>query len=491
MNSKTFILAGYCAWYLTFLVGFFILAPSTDDGYYLIASLGTALTGSTGFWIGDTFSPALFLPTAFTYFYGLLLKLTMILNLDFGPFGFRFYQFIFVLLIPLSGSLMLRRFYPGEHGFRLLLLIMFLSLTYFVQSAATVRPEVLGAVLFFCFLSLSQINSERRALPAFLLALCGVVHPNFTLLALAIFGAGLIRNVRSLRLSHLGQWTLTCLVFALPFVMVGAHYVLNIAAFEQQTLGRAGVLSNDFGTAPSLVWKNLWFWENSVGIPYGLFSGYPALGLISAMLISTVLVLCRGMRLWADGTLWISWPILFIQWIVFLLLPPFLPYLAFSSFLAGVNIALLCPRPPRWVLNGWSKWMVASCGFACCLTFIIFQAGKFALVPGGWLTPSGLHSVMAPVLEGTNAKFYTRSARLIPPLIDYFSENDSIRINFLYLSPDCLQSGLLESANQHSLVTLTSSDVQNTYWGFARRTSNKGGKGEISFVVKGAQSIVT
>ena len=154
MNSKTFIFAGYGAWCLTFLVGFFILAPSTDDGYYLIASLGAALTGSPGFWIGDKFFPALFLPTAFTYFYGLLLKLTMILNLDFGPFGFRFYQFIFVLLIPLSGSLMLRRFYPGEHRFRSLLLLVFLSLTYFVQSAATVRPEVLGAVLFFCFLSL-------------------------------------------------------------------------------------------------------------------------------------------------------------------------------------------------------------------------------------------------------------------------------------------------------------------------------------------------
>ena len=190
MNSKTFVYAGFCAWYLTFLVGFFVLAPSTDDGYYVIASLGVAINDSPGFWIGDTFSPALFLPTAFTYFYGLLLKLTMILNFNFGPFGFRFYQFIFVLLLPVSGVLMLRRLCPGDYGFRLLLFLVFLSLTYFVQSAATVRPEVLGAVLFLCFLSLSEKSSERRAFPAFLLALCGTVHPNFTLLAVAIFALG-------------------------------------------------------------------------------------------------------------------------------------------------------------------------------------------------------------------------------------------------------------------------------------------------------------
>ena len=69
MNSKLFIVAGLGPWYLTFLLGFFTLAPSTDDGYYIIASLGTAFTGNPGFWIGDDFAPVFFLPTAFTYFY--------------------------------------------------------------------------------------------------------------------------------------------------------------------------------------------------------------------------------------------------------------------------------------------------------------------------------------------------------------------------------------------------------------------------------------
>ena len=91
------MVVGYGAWYLTFLVGFFILAPSTDDGYYIIASLGTALEGTPGFWIGDDFTPGFFLPTAFTYFYGLLLKFTMTFGFNFGPFGFRLYHFLFVL----------------------------------------------------------------------------------------------------------------------------------------------------------------------------------------------------------------------------------------------------------------------------------------------------------------------------------------------------------------------------------------------------------
>ena len=86
-NSKLFVVAGLAAWFLTFLLGFFILAPSTDDGYYVIASMGTALNGNPGFWIGNEFAPSFFLPTAFPFLYGILLKLTMILGFDFGPFG--------------------------------------------------------------------------------------------------------------------------------------------------------------------------------------------------------------------------------------------------------------------------------------------------------------------------------------------------------------------------------------------------------------------
>ncbi len=78
VNSKLFIIAGFGAWYVTFLLGFFILAPSSDDSVYIIASLGTALTGSPGFWFGDEFAPSFFLPTTFTFFYGVLLKLTII-----------------------------------------------------------------------------------------------------------------------------------------------------------------------------------------------------------------------------------------------------------------------------------------------------------------------------------------------------------------------------------------------------------------------------
>jgi hypothetical protein len=49
----------------------------------------------------------------------------------------------------------------------------------------------------------------------------------------------------------------------------------------------------------------------------------------------------------------------------------------------------------------------------------------------------------------------------------------------------------LERANQHALTVLTNSDLQNTYWGFAKQNSIEMGRGEISFLVKGAQSIVT
>ena len=486
-----FIVAGYGAWYSTFLLGFFILAPSTDDGYYVIASLGTALTGNPGFWIGDSFAPAFFLPTAFTYFYGFLLKLTMIFDFNFGPFGFRFYQLLFLFLLPVSSTLMLRRLFPDDHGIRLLLLLIFLSLTYFVQSAATVRPEVLGAVLFLCFLSLREKNVTHGALPALLLALCGTVHPNFTLLAVVVFGFGLIRNFQQFRLNNLSQWVIATTVFTLPFAVVGIYYAINLTEFQQQTLGRASILSTDAWTAPAVVWKNLWFWDNDAVIAYGLFSGYPALGFLLIMFISTTLVLYRRAHLWDHASLWLCWPIVFVQWFVFLLLPPFLPYLAFSSFLASLNVVLLWPTPQFWLPNRSLKWTLTGSGFALCLVFIVFQGGKFLLVPREWFTPAGLHSVMSPVLENTETKLYTSSARLIPPLIDYFSENGNIRLNFIYLSPNCLQDNLLERANQHALTVLTKSDPQKTYWGLSKHNSNQTEEGAVSFVTNGAQSIVT
>ena len=486
-----FIIAGYGAWYSTFLLGFFILAPSTDDGYYVIASLGTALTGNPGFWIGDSFAPAFFLPTAFTYFYGFLLKLTMIFDFNFGPFGFRFYQLLFLFLLPVSSTLMLRRLFPDDHGIRLLLLLIFLSLTYFVQSAVTVRPEVLGAVLFLCFLSLREKNVTHGALPALLLALCGTVHPNFTLLAVVVFGFGLIRNFQQFRLNNLGQWVIATTAFTLPFAVVGIYYAINLTEFQQQTLGRASILSTDAWTAPAVVWKNLWFWEHDAGIAYGLFSGYPALGFLLIMFISTTLVLYRRAHLWDHASLWLCWPIVFVQWFVFLLLPPFLPYLAFSSFLASLNVVLLWPNLQFWLPNRRLKWTLTGSGFALCLVFIVFQGGKFLLVPTEWFTPAGLHSVMSPVLENTETKLYTSSARLIPPLIDYFSENGNIRLNFIYLSPNCLQDNLLERANQHALTVLTKSDPQKTYWGLSKHNSNQTEEGAVSFVTNGAQSIVT
>ena len=486
-----FIIAGYGAWYSTFLLGFFILAPSTDDGYYVIASLGTALTGNPGFWIGDSFAPTFFLPTAFTYFYGFLLKLTMIFDFNFGPFGFRFYQLLFLFLLPVSSTLMLRRLFPDDHGIRLLLLLIFLSLTYFVQSAATVRPEVLGAVLFLCFLSLREKNVTHGALPALLLALCGSVHPNFTLLAVVVFGFGLIRNFQQFRLNNLRQWVIATTAFTLPFAVVGIYYAINLTEFQQQTLGRASILSTDAWTAPAVVWKNLWFWDNDAGIAYGLFSGYPALGFLLIMFISTTLVLYRRAHLWDHASLWLCWPIVFVQWFVFLLLPPFLPYLAFSSFLASLNVVLLWPTTQFWLPNRRLKWTLTGSGFALCLVFIIFQGGKFLLVPREWFTPAGLHSVMSPVLENTETKLYTSNARLIPPLIDYFSENGNIRLNFIYLSPNCLQDNLLERANQHALTVLTKSDPQKTYWGLSKHNSNQTEEGAVSFVTNGAQSIVT
>ena len=491
MNSKLFIIAGCGAWYLTFLLGFFILAPSTDDSYYTITSLGTALTGNPGLWIGDEFAPAFFLPSAFTYFHGLLFKLTMILGFNFGPFGFRFYQFLFIFLLPVLIALMLRRTNPSDYAIRLLLLLTCLSLTHFVQSAATVRPEVLGVLLFIGFLLLRGEQFKRETSSAFVLALSGIVHPVFTLLSGAVFVTVLLRVFKQRVVNKLSKWLSFVSAFAIPFVALGIYYLSNLSAFRQQTLGRAEFLSTDIWTTPAVIWGNILFWNNPAGLEFGLFGGYPAVVLVIVMSVSTWLVFHRKAYLWDDEILWVCFPVLFVQWFVFLLLPPFLPYLAFSSFLASLNIVLLVQMPKASFFDKRLTWIISAGGMLLCLVFVGFQGGKFLLVPGERLTPSGLYSVMSPLLEDDEAELYTSNARLIPPLIDYFSENGDIKLNLTYLSPHCLHGDLLKRANHHSLSIMPSFDVSNTYWGIDRRLASQTQEGRFSFMMKGSQTNVT
>ncbi|MEE8046865.1 MAG: hypothetical protein V3T49_08495, partial [Dehalococcoidia bacterium] len=141
------------------------------------------------------------------------------------------------------------------------------------------------------------------------------------------------------------------------------------------------------------------------------------------------------------------------------------------------------------------KLVLAGGGFALCLIFITFQVGKSVLAPEDRLTPIGLHSVMSPAMDDPATKLYTDSARLIPPLIDHFSDNGSIRLNFVYLSPDCLQPHLLERANEHALTVLENADTQNTFWGLdwalVRRSQSQTADGAITFSTKGAHSMIT
>ena len=484
-------------WYLTFLVGFSVLAPSTDDGYYVIASLGTALTGRPGFWIGDEFAPVFFLPVAFTYFYGVLLKLTMITGLDFGPLGFRFYQFLIIFLLPVASLMMFRRLLPGSHSIRFLLFTVLLSITYFVQSAPTVRPEVLGALLFIAFLSLIKKDSTFKSVPILVLALSGTVHPNFTLLAGAVFAVLAVRHYQLNRLSDLREWAVGIAVFAVPFLLLASFFVFNLSEFQAQTLGRTSVLSTAAWSSPPVVWQGLVFWDDPGGMAVGMFSGYPAYGFVLAMAASTFLMIRRRSELWADGQLWVCWPIFVVQWFVFLLLPAFLPYLAFSSVLASLVVVLLWRPSEDRISTKNFRFAVAGAGLGLCLVFIVFQGGKFVVSSEERLTPSGFHSTVSPIFDQPDTKFYTSSARLIPPLIDYFSDEGSVRVNFTYLSPNCFGEDLLKRANLHASSVLLNADSETTYWGLDRSVSGLESvdiaaidSAEASFLTKGSVTTV-
>lgn len=64
----------------------------------------------------------------------------MILGFEFGALGFRVYQFLFILSLPILSFIALRRGFPKDYSMRFLLFITLLSLTYFAQSAPAVRP---------------------------------------------------------------------------------------------------------------------------------------------------------------------------------------------------------------------------------------------------------------------------------------------------------------------------------------------------------------
>jgi len=137
------------------------------------------------------------------------------------------------------------------------------------------------------------------------------------------------------------------------------------------------------------------------------------------------------------------------------------------------------------------KWALGSGALVLCLIFIGFHGGKFLFVPGERLTPAGLHSVMSPILENDETELYTATARLIPPLIDYFANNSDIRLNMTYLAPDCFRSDLLTRANQHFLGVLPKSDLKHTYWGLNRRHLNLDHDGALRYNSKGSQMSIT
>ena len=491
MNSKLFVVAGTAVWFLTFLLGYFLLAPSTDDGYYVIAAMGTALTGSPGFWIGDEFSPSFFLPTVFTYFYGALLKLTMILGMEFGPLGFRFYHFVIIFLLPVSAWVALRRLFPRDYGIRLLFLLTFLLVTYFAQSAPTVRPEVTGAVLFLVFISLRKMQFARGMVPIFVLAVCGTIHPMFTLLAIGVFGVYVVRRFERVRFAGRFQWVATFVAFGLPFIVLAIYYAINFAEYKQQILGRTSSLSPNILMTPIFIWNNLTFWSDAGGIEFGLYRVYPAIAFIFVMILSTVFVYRRRSYLWKNEMLELIGPMLVAQWFVFFMLPPFVPYLAFSSFLAGLIIVLLWQEPHRLILNSQVKWVLIAACVSISLLFITFHSGKFLFFSEERLTPTGLYSVMSPLFEDPETELYTNVGRLVPPLIDHFSEGENIRINFLYLDPDCLPIHLKKRADRVAQSELPMSDPETTYWALNKVEVIENSDRIIRFTAKGSRAVIS
>lgn len=486
-----FVLAASLTWLLTFIVGFFILAPSTDDGYYIIASLGTAIKGSPGFWIGNEFMPSFFLPTAFTYVYGLLLKLTMVLGLDFGPFGFRVYQFLIILTLPLISFRALRSMFTNDHSVRFLLLLTLLSLTYFLQSAPIVRPEVLGAVLFTSFLGLRGKKIGRFDVSILILSLSGLMHPVYTLLAFAVFGISLIRRFRQTGLENPTYWINSLIPFVTPFAVLAVYYAFNLNEYQAQIGGRSTILTANLFASPGFILDNLRFWSDPDGIQFGLFGGYPAVAFVTTMLGSTYLAFRNRSRLWGDDRLWVVLPMVLVQWLVFFLMPSYVPYLAFTSFVSSLVIVMAWQRPFGSIVDNRKQASLLALvlvGFS--LVFITFHVGKFVLNSDVRLTPSGIHAVVSPILDDDNAQFYTNQARLIPPLIDNFADGDQIKIHFLYLDPDCLPPRLLELANRNAETDIASLNPEKTYWGINLIDSKIDDQGTRSFVTKGAGSTV-
>ena len=71
------------------------------------------------------------------------------------------------------------------------------------------------------------------------------------------------------------------------------------------------------------------------------------------------------------------------------------------------------------------------------------------------------------------------------------ANNNDIRLNLTYFTPDCFRSDLLTRANQHSLGVLPKSDLKHTYWGLNRRLLSPQHDGALRFNSKGSQTSIT
>ncbi|MEC9292891.1 MAG: hypothetical protein VYC65_01250, partial [Chloroflexota bacterium] len=253
-------------------------------------------------------------------------------------------------------------------------------------------------------------------------------------------------------------------------------------------------------SGPNFLWQQLAFWNHPRGIDIGLYSGYPAFVFLLVMFLSTALVWRRRSYVWSHASFWVCWPMLFVQWVVLFAWPNYLSYLGFSTLLASLIIVMLWQRPGVLVPPGRTRYVFVTACFALSMIFIAFHGGKFLFFSEVTLTPSRLHSVMTPILENPETKLYTNTERLIPPLIDHFSEQGNIRVNFLYfmharkghgMDPDCLPPHLYELANEHSLTALSNSDRHNTYWGLNKLRTDRTADGNFFIPkIKGTLSTI-
>ena len=511
LSSKIVYRFAIFGWIIQGLYAIFFMAPSTDDGSYLIQSLSTFNHWVPGTWIGNHFHPVFFDMPTFPFLNGLFFKLLNLIGITPGIYTFRIFTLaclatLLILSIKFITKLTeksLQNVYLVKNIF-----LISLAITPFALACWSVRPEILGLTTLLAALLFFLKASEKEKLIywgfcGLFLGISAMVHPIMAIIAF-VLGLGILlarcieRKFQQLFILIIFA-AIPCLIFIVWFWF---HKDTAISQLFYRTANVTSHSTNSHLRGIRYIFINMNPFSGDKGLLIGLYSAIFYLPLIPLTLIFIRLLFQQRLHRYSwketlkNPRLWLPISFLISMMIILFNIKMYGPYLLDLSFLLMLSIACLLTNPVRYKKltqpNNSKLYHLIPVSlivlFIVCINTLA-QTGKFFLVPNAYYQASTTNKQVMPKLK-QNDKLIITGQRLLPafPKLLIKPNNNKPQLHCVF----CAGAGYLPStlwkneASDYIYNDLAKQDPKHLVWGVMKqdifyRNKNK----SLCFLLKG------